>query len=334
MSAATKIRVAQLGLGPIGLETLKLAATKPWAEVVGALEIDPAKCGRDLGELTGLESLRGAKVYARGDELLKVGKPDVILHTSVSKFAEAFEQIVPLVEHGVNVVSSCEELVFPQLREPKLAAQLDDLCRAHRARVVGAGVNPGFVMDLLPLCLTSVVCGIRAIHIERVVNASTRRGPLQKKIGAGLAPEQFRPLLERGNAGHAGLRESLGLMAHGLSWQIDRLAEKADVIIADHPIRTRHFAVEPGQVCGIRQRVEATTRDSIVLTLGIQMCLDAIDPHDSIRVDGNPPLNVRIEGGIAGDEATVASLVNTIPRLLQASPGLRLLTDLALPRMG
>jgi 2,4-diaminopentanoate dehydrogenase len=328
-----KIRIAQLGLGPIGLETLKLAATKPWAEIVGALEIDPAKCHQDLGELTHQENLRGRRVHASIEELVKVGKPDVILHTAVSKFSDAVVQLEPLVRLGINVVSSCEELVFPSLRQPELAARLDELCRAHQARVIGAGVNPGFVMDVLPLCLTGVSCAVRAIHIERVVNASTRRGPLQRKIGSGLPPEEFRPRLERREAGHAGLGESLALIAHALGWQIEGIIEKAEPVLADYPIRTQHVSVQPGQVRGIHQRVEARTKEGCLLTLDIRMYLDATHPHDTIRIEGEPPLEMTIAGGVAGDQATVASLVNTIPRLLAAPPGLRLLTDLALPRL-
>jgi 2,4-diaminopentanoate dehydrogenase len=332
-STIVKIRIAQLGLGPIGLETLKLAVTKPWADVVGALEIDPARCRQDLADLTGAPQLRGRRAHASLDELVHAGQPDVVIQTSVSKFADAFAQIEPLVERGISVISSCEELVYPQLRQPKLASHLDALCRAHGARVSGAGVNPGFVMDLLPLCLTHVCCTVRAIHVERVVNASTRRGPLQKKIGSGLAPEHFRALLERGEAGHAGLRESLALIGHGLGWQLGELTEVAEVVVAERPIRTLHFVVKPGQVCGIHQRVETQAREGARLSLDIQMFLDAPKPHDTIHIEGEPPLHLVMSGGVAGDEATVGSLVNSVPRLLALPPGLQLLTDLPLPRM-
>src|SRR2546422_4276660 len=149
-----KIRIAQFGLGPIGIETLRLAATKPWAEIVGAIDIDPAKMGRDLADLTGLKKLRGRKVWASLTELVARKKPDLIFHTAVSKSKLAYPQIEPIARAGISVVSSCEELLYPYLREPVLAGRLDKLCRKARARVVATGVNPGFVMDLLPICLT------------------------------------------------------------------------------------------------------------------------------------------------------------------------------------
>ena len=197
-----KIKIAQFGLGPIGIETLKLAASKSWAEVVGGIDIDPAKLGKSLGELTGLAALHSVRVYSTLDELVKqAGKPDVIFHTSVSKLAAACAQIEPMARLGINVVSSCEELLFPPLRDPALAAKLDAVCRENNARVLGTGVNPGFVMDVLPVCLSGVCRNVGAVHVQRVVNATTRRGPLQKKIGSGMAPVDFERLFTEGKAG-------------------------------------------------------------------------------------------------------------------------------------
>lgn len=326
-----KVKVAQFGLGPIGIETLKLAVTKPWAEVVGGIDIDPAKAGRDLGALTGCRRLRGRRVFASLDELLADAKPDVIFHTSVSRLADAVAQIEPIVRRGIHVVSSCEELLFPQLREPKLARRLDRLCRASGARVIGTGVNPGFVMDVLAVCLTGVARKVRAVHVQRVVNASTRRAPLQRKIGSGLAPAEFARLLAEGRAGHSGLRESLSLIAHALGWKFTQLAETGEGIVANQAIHTRHVRVEKGRVCGLHQRAEGRVGGRVCLTLDLKMFLDAPDPHDAIQIDGDPPLDLVLRGGVAGDPATVAALVNTVPRLLRAAPGLRLMTDLAVP---
>jgi len=324
-----KLGIAQFGLGPIGLETLKLAATKPWAEIIGGIDIDPAKFGQDLGEMTGARHLRGRAVCRSIDAL--PAKPDVVFHTAVSHFADAFAQIEPLARRGISVVSSCEELLFPRLRAPKLAARLDRACRASGARVVAAGVNPGFVMDVLAICLTGVCREVRAIHVQRVVNASTRRGSLQRKIGSGLAPAEFERRLRAGTAGHAGLRESLALIAHSLGWEITNLTETGEAVVADSPIQTPFVAVKAGQTCGLHQRAEAEVRGKVCLTLDLKMYLDAPDPHDAIQVEGDPPLDLVLRGGVAGDAATVAALVNTAPRLLLAPPGLRLMTDLAVP---
>jgi len=326
-----QIRLAQFGVGPIGLECLKLAALKPWITIVGAVDIDPCKIGCSLETLTGDPSLVKTYIHGSVEELLAHNRPDVVLHSSVSKLATALTQLGPLVDRGINVVSSCEELVFPQLREPQLAAEFDALCQQKGARVVGAGVNPGFVMDLLPAFLTAVSCDVRSILIERVVNASTRRQPLQRKIGSGMPPADFGAALRAGRAGHAGLRESLALLAHTLAWQIGPPSESAEVLMAERPIRTQFFEVLPGQTCGIHQRVEAQTSDGRSLTLDLRMALDADPAYDAVTLNGSPPLQLRIANGVAGDQATVGALINTIPRLLAAPPGLRLLTELPMP---
>ncbi len=326
-----KIRIAQFGLGPIGIETLKLAAEKPWAEVVGGVDIDPAKAGRTLAEITGIPSLSGARVYSKWQDLFSAAKPQVVFHTSVSKLAAACEQITPIAQDGVSVVSSCEELLYPQLRDAALAAELNQVCQRHGARVLGTGVNPGFVMDVLPVCLTGVCREVKELHIQRVVNATTRRGPLQRKIGSGLPPAEFERLFQEGKAGHAGLKDSAALIAHCLGWKLTGLFETCKAVVADCDIHTPHVVVKKGQTCGLHQRAEGLINGQVVLTMDLKMYLGAPDPHDACQIDGQPSLHLRLEGGIAGDVATVASLVNAVPRVLKAPPGLLLMTDIAVP---
>jgi len=327
----SKIKIAQFGLGPIGIETLKLAATKPWVEIVGGIDLDPAKIGRPLAEITGDPSIRHASVYRSLDDLLAKVKPDVIFHTAVSKISAAFSQVEPMVRRGINVVSSCEELLFPQLREPELAVKLDKACKNGGARLLGTGVNPGFVMDVLPVCLTGVCRHVTAVHGQRVVNAATRRGPLQKKIGSGLAPAEFERLFNEGKAGHAGLQESAALIAHCLGWKLSELVETGKAMVASHDLRTRFVEVKKGQCCGLHQTVTGKVDGTIRLTLDLKMYLDAPNPHDACQIEGDPPLNLLINGGVAGDAATVAALVNAAPRILKVPPGLLLMTDLAMP---
>jgi 4-hydroxy-tetrahydrodipicolinate reductase len=328
-----KISIAQFGMGPIGLETLKLAASKPWVKVLGAIDNAPSKVGADLGRLTGFAKLKGRCIYASFDELARQGMPDVVFHTAVSRFKDAFGQLERIVRLGVSVVSSCEELVFPQLEEPGLARRLDHICRKSGARVIGTGVNPGFVMDVLPVCITAVSTSVTGIRIERVVNASTRRSPLQRKIGSGMAPAEFRRRFRAGLAGHAGLKQSLALVAHCMGWKLGTITETCQAVVARRKIRTAHLEVQPGQTCGLIQHAHARARTGQRLELKLQMHLDARDPHDSIQILGEPPLDVLIRGGVAGDQATVAALVNTAPRLLPAPPGLRLASELMLPRI-
>lgn len=326
-----KIKVAQFGLGPIGIESLKLAAAQSWLEIVGGVDIDPAKIGRPLSELTGIDALSGAVVHPSLEALFAVAKPDVILHTAGSSAAASFAQVRVALEAGVSVASTCEELIFPVLKTPELAAEYDALCARSGARVVGTGVNPGFVMDVLPVVLTGVSRRVDSIYVERVVNASTRRQPLQAKVGSGQEPDAFRAKFAAGKAGHAGFQQSLALLAHAMGWKLEKIEETCEPVIAPGPITTKFFNVAKGQTCGLHQRAIGTVDGEAKLILDLQMFLDAKNPHDTIVVQGDPALHLTLNGGVAGDSATVAALINIVPRLLAAAPGVRLMTELPAP---
>ncbi|MBV8781135.1 MAG: dihydrodipicolinate reductase, partial [Phycisphaerae bacterium] len=235
------ICVAQLGLGMIGIEALRLASTKPWIEVVGAIDIDPEKIGQPLDEFTDVAAHENIPIHRSFEEMWSVAPPDVILHTAGSKVEETFDQIEPIIRAGVSVVSSCEELLYPWLRAPQRAESFNALCREFNAGVVGTGVNPGFVMDVLPVCFTGVNRSVDSIYVEREVNASTRRMQLQKKIGSGMKPDDFRALFAAGKAGHAGFRESAALICHCLGWKVERIEETCEPVIADVDIETEFF---------------------------------------------------------------------------------------------
>ncbi len=327
-----KIKVIQFGLGPIGLESLKLAAEQSWLEVTGGVDIDPAKVGKSLADLTGLATLAAAKVYPSLPALFAaVGQPDVVLHTAGSSAAASFEQMKPALDLGISVASTCEELIFPALKTPELAADYNALCQRSGARIAGTGVNPGFVMDILPICLTGVSRDVRSIYVERVVNASTRRQPLQAKIGSGQNPDDFRRKFAAGKAGHAGFQQSVALLAHAMGWKLDEIRETCEPVVATSRVVTKFFDVAPGQSLGIHQKCVGLSGGETRIKLDLQMYLDAPLPHDAIVVKGRPDLNLVLNGGVAGDDATVAALINIVPRLLAAAPGVRLMTELAVP---
>ncbi len=326
-----RIKVAQFGLGPIGIETVKLAAEQGWLEVVAGVDIDPAKVGRSLGELSGVRTLDGVVVHRSVGAMLSAVQPDVVLHTAGSSAAGSLAEMRPLLERGLSVVSTCEELIFPALNHAALTQEYDALCRRHGARIVGTGVNPGFVMDVLPICLTGVSRQVDSIHVARVVNASTRRQPLQAKIGSGQNPAEFREKFMAGKAGHAGFKQSAALIAHAMGWALDDIVETCEPVVAVAPIRTKFFDVATGQSCGIHQRCLGLMEGRLRLSLDLQMYLDAPNPHDAVVIKGRPEINAVLNGGIAGDDATVAAVINTIPRLLRASPGVLLMTELEVP---
>lgn len=324
------IKVAQFGLGPIGISAARLAASRRNLRLVGGIDINPAVTGKSVAEVCSLKNEAG-RVYRSFDELVEdVGQPDVILHTAGSRATISIEQCLPMLEAGLAVVSSCEELLFPWHRAAEAADAAEEVCRRTGGRLLGTGVNPGFVLDLLPVCLSGVCREVRGIRGARVVNASLRRQPLQKKIGSGMDPGDFRALWREGKAGHAGFQESLLLIAHAMGWEIESLEENLEPVVAETSIKTEHFTVEPGQTRGLHQVAQGRSADGHEIHLDLKMYLEAPDPHDFVHLDGDPPVSCRLENGVAGDIATVAALVNCIPRLLAAPAGVRLMTDIPL----
>jgi 4-hydroxy-tetrahydrodipicolinate reductase len=241
------------------------------------------------------------------------------------------EQLATIIRSGAHVVSSTEELFYPYQRNPEFCQRLDALAKQYGVAVVGTGVNPGFAMDILPLCLTGVCTEVKKITVTRVVDASRRRLPLQRKIGAGITRKEFKERAASGIFGHIGLRESALAVMATLGWPVDEIKESLQPVIADRRVRTPFLTVERQQVAGINQvlRVKNEGKERLVLTL--QMYVGAKKPHDSVEIVGNPPLSMRIEGGIFGDTATIGALVNTIPKMLKAQPGLRMMVDLPVP---
>jgi 4-hydroxy-tetrahydrodipicolinate reductase len=327
---AKKIRVIHYGLGPIGLATAKLILTKPNMEIVGAVDIAKEMVGKDLGEILGQKPL-GVHVTDNAQRLFSKVQADVVVHTAGSRLKRIFGQVEEILKGGKNVVSSAEELLFATPENAEMSARIDKLAREKGVTVLGTGVNPGFVMDALPLTLTGVCHEVREVHVERVVDAGTRRHPLQRKIGAGMTPALFREKVAEKAMGHVGLRESLHLIADRLHLALDEVRESVEPVIAEKPLKTAYFELKTGDVAGIRNIGEGIKGGKKILTLDLRMYIGAEDPHDSVHIVGTPDLRLRIEGGVAGDEATAAMLVNSIPAVIAAAPGLVTVKDLPAP---
>jgi len=326
-----RIRVAQFGLGPIGQACVKVLAEKAGVELAGGIDIDPNKIGKDLGEVCGLKNRLGKIVRGDMEAALAEWQPHVVVHTTMSFLNRIEDQLATIIQSRAHVVSSTEELFYPYQRNLEFCQRLDALAKQHGIAIVATGVNPGFSMDILPLCLTGVCVDVKKITATRVVDASKRRLPLQKKIGAGITRKEFRERVATGTFGHIGLCESAFAVMNAMGWPVDDIKESLKPMIANKKVKTPFLTVETGQITGIHQILRAKSGGQERLVLELQMYVGAKKPHDSIEVAGNPPLSMRIEGGIFGDTATIGALVNAIPKIIKAQPGLRTMLDLPVP---
>ncbi|MBW2636217.1 MAG: dihydrodipicolinate reductase [Deltaproteobacteria bacterium] len=326
-----KIRVVHYGLGPIGIETAKYVLKKSDMEIVGAVDISKDMIGKDLGKILNLNEDLGVVVTDNARQLLSNIKADVVIHTAGSRMKSIYPQLEEIVDSGKNIVSSAEELLIALDEKSEAVQNLRKKALEKGVTVLGTGVNPGFVMDALPLFLTAVCQDVEEIHVERIVDAGTRRYPLQKKIGAGMTPEVFRAKVEEKALGHVGIEESLMLVAENVGFSLDEVGITIDPVFADKPVKTDYFDLKEGDIAGIKNVATGISGGRTVITLDLRMYIGAENPHDSISIKGNPPIRARIEGGVAGDQATAAILVNSTPAVVDARPGLVTVKDLPAP---
>jgi hypothetical protein len=186
-------------------------------------------------------------------------------------------------------------------------------------------------MDALPIMLTAACERVDRVVIQRVQDARLRRLAFQQKIGAGLTTEQFQRKVDDGSVRHVGMTESIAMMADALGWTLDRITDDVQPKLATVTISSEFLAVDPGYVCGIVQDAVGYRKGEPAIRLHLEAYLGAPDSYDSVTIDGSPSLSMKIAGGIPGDTATASIVINSIPKLLAAPPGLHTMRDLALP---
>lgn len=322
------IKVVQYGLGPIGLSIVELLLNRPWVQLVGAIDIDKNKVGQDVGQLLNNPRKVGVIVSNKPDDVLKKTEPNVVTHATSSYMKNVKPQIMQIVDQGASVVSTAEELSYPFVKYPDMAKEIDERARDRKTVVLGTGVNPGFLLDTLAVALSGVCQNVSSIRAERVVDGSRRRLPLQRKIGAGLTPAEFEKKVAEGTIKHVGLPESVGLIALAMGWKVGEIQERITPVIAEREVKSDYITVPAGGVAGVRQVAKGILAGQELVVLDLRMYLGAQNPHDSVLIDGTPPIDMIIRGGVHGDRATPAIIVNSIPKIGDLKPGLRTMLDL------
>lgn len=328
-----KVKVISYGVGAVGSMIAKFLLEKEGMDIVGAVDVDENKVGKNLGEVLGVEKELGIEVSDDLDAVLSETDADIAVHTTSSYLRDTYPQIASIVKHGVNVVSTCEELSYPYVSEPELAKKLDALAKKHGVTVLGTGINPGFLMDTLVIMLTAPCQKIEKIEAVRVMDAATRRVPFQKKIGAGLTVEEFQQKIGKKQiTGHVGLEQSIAMIAGALAWKLDNiLIEHVEPIVAEKPVESKDIKVKTGQVAGLGQKAKGIMKGKEVIVLDFQAYIGAEDEYDAITIKGIPSIKQKIQPCVHGDIGTVAMVVNSIPKVINAPSGLLTMKDLPVP---
>ena len=324
----TKVKAVQFGCGPIGCSVVRYAWQRPDIKLVGAVDIDESLVGHDLGEVAGISNKLGVSISADADAVLSQAKPDVVFLTTSSSLKVIYPQVEKCVAAGANVVSTCEELAYPYRKDPQLSTEIDKIAKTNRVTVLSTGVNPGFLMDAWPLFMTGVCQHVKRIKVVRIQDASPRRGPFQKKIGAGRTLEEFKKLVATGTLKHVGLPESIAMIARELGWNLDEITESIEPVVTKAQVKTDFVTVAPGQVAGVRQVGKGIRAGEELVTLEFEAAVGSPESYDAVYITGTPNLEVVIKGGTHGDIATAAIVVNSAHRVIDAPPGLVTMKDL------
>jgi hypothetical protein len=325
------INVMFYGLGPIGAAVARQVASRKGFKIVGAIDIDPTKIGRDLGDVIALGKPMKVRITNDAAGALKREKPHVVVLCTSSSLKKVMSQVETVLKARVPIVSTTEELSYPVGKNRALAKKIDTMAKKAKVAVLGTGVNPGFTMDALPIMLTGVCESVESIRVDRVQDARSRRLPFQQKIGSGLNEDQFQKKVDDGTVRHVGLTESVTMIADALGWKLDKITDQINPKIANDTVESEYLAVDAGYVCGIVQDGIGWKNGKPIITLHMEAYLGAPESYDAVTIEGNPRIQQKITGGVHGDVATASITVNSIPKVLQSPPGLRTMRDMILP---
>lgn len=330
------IRVIVLGTGQMGSAIARLVLAKDGLELAGAFAKRAEREGMDVGRAIGLSKDLGRPVHKDLGVAVEEARPHVAIQATCSTLTDAMEPIMALVQDGVHVISIAEEMAYPAATSLQAAAELRHLAVSHGVSVLGTGINPGFVLDLLVTALTGVCAHVQSITATRVNDLSPYGPTVLANQGVGLTPEEFRDGVARGTVvGHVGLPQSMHMIAAALGWEIESIEERCEPIIATVRRETPFATVQPGCSAGCHHSAVTYMRGGQVINLihPQQICphFEGVETGDTIEIEGTPDIRFSGSPEIPGGIATVALAVNMVPRVLSVPPGLYCMTDLPVP---
>ncbi len=325
------IRVILWGLGAMGSGIGKYLMEKEGIEIVGAIEL---KDGIDLGEVLGTGKT-GIICKSNAHEVLEIPADIVIIATS-SFTREVFPHIEKSVKRGLNVICIAEEMAYPWAQEPELAEKMDRMARENSVTVLGTGINPGFVLDLLIITLTGACARVDKIKAARVNDLSPFGPTVMKGQGVGTSPEEFKKGVEEGSiVGHVGFPESIHMIADALGWELDEIEETREPIITNVYRETPHVKVEPGMVAGCKHIAFGKKAGKTLIALEhpqqIHPHMEGQETGDYVWIEGEPNINVANKPEVPGGIGTMAVTINMIPKVIEAKSGLLSMKDLPVP---
>ncbi len=334
-----KVKVVIWGFGAMGSGMAKMILNKKGFDIVGVCDLYDKIVGKSIFEHLNVENPYNHDVVISNDidSILKNNQVDIVLLATDSYTASAFPKLKKIIEHGVNVISTAEEMSYPKANQPKLAEELDLLAKEHGVTVLGTGVNPGMMMDLLAICIGGVVEDIKEFEIARINSLSPFGKTVMEEQGVGLTLKEFTERQAKNEiAGHVGFKESAYMIAEALGLEVIEFKQDMKPIVTEFDRKSPHGFAKAGDVCGVEMSAYAILDNGIKIKLyhpqQIEPEMAGVSTGDYIKILGKPEINLSNSPEVEGGIGTIAICVNMIPHVINAKPGLVTMIDLPVPR--
>jgi hypothetical protein len=333
-----KIKVIIWGFGAMGRGMAEMLLMKKGVEIVGVCDLNPAyKNISFLNILNSKSDHHDVKVTDDIDFLLKNQTADVVLLATDSFVKGAYDKIIKIVSSKMNCISTAEEMAYPYANELKLANQIDHLAKAFGVTVLGTGINPGFIMDLLVIALTGTMIDVKHIEAKRVNSLSPFGPAVMHEQGVGITLDEYhKKIMDKKLAGHVGFKESIMMISDALGVKLDGFNQQMKPIITNVDRISAYGKADMGTLAGINMTGQGLVAGDVFIDMihpqQIEPEAEGTDTGDYIKIQGTPEINMSITPEIDGGIGTIAMCVNMIPHVINSKPGLKTMIDLPVPR--
>lgn len=333
------VKVAIWGFGAMGSGVAKVLLAKKGVDIVGVCDIHPARVGKSIFEVLGVEKDDRADVIVNPkiEEVAFNKNCDICVIATDSFTKKAFPKIKYVLEQGINVVSTAEEMSYPKAQQPELARELDRIAKENGVTVLGTGINPGLMMDLLAICLTGCMTDVETVTCRRVNSLSPFGPAVMEEQGVGVTVEAFEKGVQDGTlAGHVGFAESVGMIAEALGWNVEKFEQQMKPIVTSVDRKSPYGFAAAGDVAGVNMTGQGYVDGEVKIDMyhpqQIEPEMEGTHTGDYIILKGTPEVNMAINPEVDGGIGTIAMVVNMIPHVINARPGLKTMIDLPVPR--
>lgn len=332
------VKVVIWGFGAMGSGMARMILRKKGFDIVGVCDHSEELYGKSMFDLLKKDPILHDVIICNDiEKTLHDTEPEIVLLATDSFLKGAFPKIKLLIEHGCNVICTAEEMAYPDATNPILSSEIHTLAKLHKVTVLGTGITPGMMMDLMAVTLTGVMRDVKEFHITRINSLSPFGKTIMESQGVGFSIQDFQEKRNKNQiTGHVGFKESTFMIASALGLNVESFHQSMDPIITNVDRKSPYGFAPRGNVCGVDMRAIAMLEHRIPIHLHhpqqIEPGLEGVQTKDEIIIHGTPEIHMTVSPEVDGGIGTIAICVNMIPHVINAKPGLKTMIDLPVPR--